>query len=65
MVETISDTLVRFSRMNGNFALAGEIPMRAALGRFDMLLGVNCNRISQNKKEQDLSCSFLLILFII
>ena len=39
--------------------------MKAALGQFDMLLGVNYNRISQNKKEQDLSCSFLLIVFII
>ena len=64
MVETISGTLVRFL-MNENFALAGEIPMKAALGQFDMLLGVHYNRISQNKKEQDLSCSFLLIVFII
>ena len=65
MVETISGTLVRFLRMNENFALAGEIQMKAALGQFDMLLGVHYNRISQNKKEQDLSCSFLLIVFII
>ncbi|MFQ7025499.1 MAG: hypothetical protein ACLRRA_00085 [Acutalibacteraceae bacterium] len=38
--------------MNENFALAGEIPMKAALGQFDMLLGVITIEFRKIKKSK-------------